>query len=203
MCGHDRTEFAARGTYLVETVSRMDVVEDRLVLRAQAGDREAFDELLRRYEVPLFRHIYRFLGDEEATYDALQETYIAIVRNIRKLHSRDKFHAWAYGVATRTCLKSRSRRYRRRDTRELPDEVPDLKELPDSLASLKEEIVELKEHVALLSPRIRSVFLLHFFEGLTLLETAAALELPVGTVKSRLAAGLAQLRSEFKEVRDD
>jgi RNA polymerase sigma-70 factor (ECF subfamily) len=63
--------------------------------------------------------------------------------------------------------------------------------------------VKLKEHVVLLSPRIRSVFLLHFFEDLTLLETAAALELPVGTVKSRLAAGLAQLRSEFKEVRDD
>jgi len=180
----------------------MDEVEDRLVFRAQAGDRRALDSLLRRYEEPLYHHICRFLGDDEVAYDVLQETYIAIVRNIRKLRSRDKFHAWAYGVATRTCLKMRSRRWRRRDTSELPAEIPDLHELPDSLVSAREEIRGLAEQIAHLSPRIRSVVLLHYFEGFTFGETAAALELPVGTVKSRIAAGLTQLRDHIKEAED-
>jgi RNA polymerase sigma factor (sigma-70 family) len=167
--------------------------EDRLVLRAQAGDAAAFDELLRRYERPLFRHIYRMMRDEDASYDALQDTYIAILRSIRKLRSRASFRPWAYGVATRTCLKALSRQRRREvPTPELV--APDLRPLPDSLASAREEVEGVLDQIVLLSPRIRTVILLHFLEGLTLREVAAALELSIGTVKSRLAAGLVRLR---------
>jgi RNA polymerase sigma-70 factor (ECF subfamily) len=172
----------------------MDEPEEKLVLLAQAGDQEAFDTLLRRYEKPLFRHIHRMLGDEDACYEALQETYLAIVRSIRKLRSRRSFRPWAYGVATRTCLKARSRRSSSRMELDASLDPPDLKPLPDSLASAREELEGLVEEVLLLSPRLRSVILLHFFEGLTLKEVASALEISIGTVKSRLAAGLAHLR---------
>jgi RNA polymerase sigma-70 factor (ECF subfamily) len=167
--------------------------EDRLVLRAQAGDAAAFDELLRRYERPLFRHVYRMMRDEDASYDVLQDTYIAILRSIRKLRSRASFRPWAYGVATRTCLKALSRRRRRAVAVPQPS-TPDLRPLPDSLASAREDAERLLEQIVLLSPRVRTVILLHFIEELTLREVAAALEISIGTVKSRLAAGLAKLR---------
>jgi RNA polymerase sigma-70 factor (ECF subfamily) len=167
--------------------------EERLVLRAQAGDPLALDELLRRYERPLFRHIQRLTRDEAASYDALQETYLAILRSIRKLRSRASFRPWAYGVATRTCLKALSKRQRHQHA-ELSEEPVDPMPLPDSLASAREEMEALIDRVLLLSPRLRAVILLHFFEGLTLREVAAALEISIGTVKSRLAAGLTHLR---------
>ena len=167
--------------------------EERLVLRAQAGDPLALDELLRRYERPLFRHIYRLTRDEAASYDTLQDSYIAILRSIRKLRSSASFRPWAYGVATRTCLKALSRRHRHQYV-ELSAEPLDPMPLPDSLASAREEMEALIDHVLVLSPRLRAVILLHFFEGLTLKQVAAALEVSIGTVKSRLAAGLTHLR---------
>ncbi|MGI5861433.1 MAG: RNA polymerase sigma factor [Myxococcales bacterium] len=78
-----------------------DEDQGRLVLRAQAGDARAFDELLRRHERPLFRHIFRLLGDEDRAYEVLQQTFLVLVRNIRRLRSRESFRPWAYGVATR------------------------------------------------------------------------------------------------------
>jgi RNA polymerase sigma-70 factor (ECF subfamily) len=172
----------------------MDKSEDRLVLLAQAGDHHAFDELLKRYERPLFRHLCRMTGQEDAAYDALQETYIAIVRSIRKLRSRSSFKPWAFGVATRVCLKQLARKRGRREHPAAVLDPPDLRPLPDSLASAREELEQLAERVAALSPKLQSVVLLHFFEGLTLKEVAAALEVSLGTVKSRLSAGLAHIR---------
>ncbi len=178
----------------------MKADESRLVLQAQAGDHRAFDVLLRRHERELFRHTHRMLGDEESAYEALQETYIVVVRNIRKLRSRDAFRAWCYGVATRVSLKMLSKRAGRRDTASLLIEPADERPGPFRLASANEQVEELLDHVVLLSPKLRSVILLHFLEGLTLKEVAAALEISVGTVKSRLAAGLIQLRQAQEET---
>lgn len=173
----------------------MDATEQRLVLRVQAGDVTAFDQLLRRHERELFRHVHHMVRDEETAYEVLQETYVAIFRSIRKLRSRAKFRAWCYGVATRVALKALSKGATRRDTAEILVEPADLRPLPDSLASAHEQMQELVDHVAVLSPKLRSVILLHFFEGLTLKEVAAALEISIGTAKSRLNAGLGQLRA--------
>ena len=169
--------------------------EERLVLLAQSGDHRAFDTLLRKYEQPLFRHIHRMVGAEDAAYEALQETYLTMVRSIRKLQSRKHFRAWAYGVATRVCLKARTRKARQREVFDGEMELADTRPLPDMVAATLERKEELMDQVKELSPRVRSVFLLHFYEGLTLKEVAAALELSIGTVKSRLAAGLSQLRT--------
>ena len=169
--------------------------EERLVLRAQAGDTTAFDSLLRRYEKPLFRHAFRMIGDVDGSYDALQESYVAIFRSIRNLRSRKSFRAWAYGVTTRTCLKHLARRGRLRDrTSALDFDPTDTVPSVDLLTAEKEEAVQILDQVAGLSPKLRAVMVLHYQEGLTLAEVAAALEISAGTVKSRLAAGLARLR---------
>lgn len=176
--------------------------EQRLVLRAQEGSPRAFDELLRRYQRTLFRHLRRMLPNDDSAYDVLQQTFIAIVRSIRSLRCREHFRPWAYGVATRVCLKAISRSRRGR----APDEDSDGSEAalaycleaetsPEALARVRELRDVLRDRVSLLSPRVRSVILLHFYEELSLSEVAAALEIELGTVKSRLATGLKKLRT--------
>ena len=172
----------------------MSVEEERLVLRAQAGDLRAFDALLRRYEARLYRHLCRLQGDPDAAYEILQETYLNIVRNIGSLRSRASFGAWAYGVATRSCLRWLRERRRRPQANEAPDDVVDPEPLPETIVDRLELVNELEQSIARLSHPLRSVVLLHYAEGLTLAEVAAALEISLGTAKSRLNAALVQLR---------
>jgi RNA polymerase sigma-70 factor, ECF subfamily len=177
----------------------MDVREERLVLAAQAGDMLAFDRLLRRYEVTLYRHIVRMIGDQELAYVVLQDTYLAIVKNIKNLRSRPCFRAWAFGVATRTSLKAISRRQSSRRLETLDMDMANDDSLDQfDLVSFKDKIEKVERLVLDLSPRLLSVFLLHFFEELTLGEVAASLEISIGTVKSRLAAGLTRLRAQLE-----
>ena len=147
-----------------------------------------------------FRHAYRMVGTEDGAYEALQESYLAIVRSIRQLKKRESFRPWAYGVTTRVCLKARSKRAGRRERYEERVEATDSGPLPESIAATHEQQEALIAQVRELSPRLRSVILLHFYEGLTLKEVAAALELSIGTVKSRLAAALARLRTQHVGV---
>ncbi|MGI5861434.1 MAG: RNA polymerase sigma factor [Myxococcales bacterium] len=79
--------------------------------------------------------------------------------------------------------------------------MADAEPLPDSLASAREELEAVLQRLMKLSPKLRSVMLLHFFEGLPLKDVAAALEVSLGTVKSRLAAGLVQIRAAEGEQR--
>ena len=171
--------------------------EARWVFKAQAGDRSALDQLLRQHEIPLLRHVYRVIGDEPAAYDALQETFIVVAKNIQRLRVREKFKAWLFGVATRVALSRRSRSWYARVSLGSDAECPDERNSGYELFARKEEVAQMLREVDALSAPLRAVILLHYIEELTLDETASALELPLGTVKSRLAAGLAQLRRSF------
>lgn len=179
-----------------------DSDEPRLVLKAQEGCPRSFDQLLGRYEKPLFRHARRMLKSDDAAYDALQQTFLAVVKSIRRLRQRESFRPWLFGVATRVCLKMLSRRKIDADpAEEVGEAAPDGAPSPEEMALASERRDLLLDSVLALSPRVRSVMLLHFYEGLSLKDAAAALEISPGTAKSRLGAGLQRLRS-FEEVRD-
>ena len=164
------------------------VDERRLVLRAQSGDREAFDLLLRDIAPLLLRYVTRVTGDVTLAEDVVQETLIVIVRKIQWLNDASLFRAWAYRIASREAF--RALRKRRAVTFEpiyddvaLADEPIDPWQRERVLSSLES-----------LSPASRAVITLHYMEELPLSEIAAILDLTIGTVKSRLAYGLAQLR---------
>jgi RNA polymerase sigma-70 factor (ECF subfamily) len=172
----------------------ISIEESRLVLKAQEGSLNAIDQLLRRYQRPLFRHIQRMLRSDDDAYDALQQTFISVVKSLRNLRSREQFRPFAFGVASRVCLKALSRRKRQRENVDSDEDYADTAPSPEILRQFQEQRDALLEQVKALSPKVRSVILLHFYEGLSLLETAAALEINLGTAKSRLGAGLAKLR---------
>lgn len=158
------------------------------VLRAQSGDREAFDALLRDVGPSLLRYITRVTNDVALAEDVVQETFIAIVRKIAWLSDPSLFKAWAFRIATREAFRALKKR---KVSVELSDDIAIDAQTTDPwqrerlLASLEK-----------LSPASRAVITLHYLEEMPISEVAAVLEIGIGTVKSRLGYGLAQLRKE-------
>ena len=168
--------------------------ERSLVLRAQSGDRDAFDQLLRDIAPPLLRYVTRVTADAALAEDVVQETLIAIVRKISWLNDTSLFRAWAYRIASREAFRAlRTRRAIvtrpiEENLEAAPVETIDPWRRERLLASLES-----------LSPASRAVITLHYLEEMPLSEVAAILDVNIGTVKSRLAYGLTQLRKENPE----
>jgi RNA polymerase sigma-70 factor (ECF subfamily) len=180
---------------LQEAAMSHDPRETLLVLQAQLGDAQALDELFRSLQEPLYRYIVGLVGEASLAEDILQEVFLIIYRKIGWLREAHLFRPWCYRLTTRETFRrlKRERRWRnlvREDDvlvgieARLPPESPDeelLGRLPQLLGSV--------------SPASRAVLALHYLDQQTLDEIADSLGLAVGTVKSRLAYGLATLRT--------
>lgn len=164
-----------------------------LVGRAQSGDLHALDQLLRALQEPLYRHLLAILADPHTAQDVLQETLLAVCRKLRGLRDPRWFRAWAYRITTRTAVRRAQREHRWSDALRddalagLPAAEPEPIFEPELIAALPAALEAV-------SPASRLVLHMHYLDELTLVEIAEALELSVGTVKSRLAYGLAALR---------
>ena len=163
-----------------------------MVLRSQAGDREALEELLRGLQAVLYHYIRRLVGPDGAE-DVLQDVFLEICRHLRQLHEPEFFRAWAYRIATRASFAF-LRRKRLWLVRH--EEDVELDELPSGLEE-SSAILVAQLHLLLseVSPASRAVLALHYLEDLSIHEVAAILQLSAGTVKSRLAYGLNCLRT--------
>jgi RNA polymerase sigma-70 factor (ECF subfamily) len=168
-----------------------------LVLRAQAGEAEALDELLRLTQGPLHRYIRRLLGDDAAAEDVLQETLLRIARKLQWLGEPSVYRAWAYRVASREAGRHRGRRRPMQPLEEAEDMAAAGE--PEPIGDAEREV--LRGAIDKLSARSRAVVALRYWDDLPLAEIADVLEIPLGTVKSRLGYGLRQLRLKLKEER--
>lgn len=175
-----------------------DKQEIRWVLRAQAGDHVALDELLRAVQTPLYRYIYSLTGDAPLAEDILQEVFVLIYRKLGWLREPELFRPWAYRIASRETFKflKREKRWKEQERdEELLLALP--AQQPESLAA--ELIAQLPQLIASVSPASRAVIALHYLHDLTLEEIAAVLGIASGTVKSRLAYGLERLRQQLRK----
>ena len=166
-----------------------------LVLLAQSGDRAALEQLLRDAYAPLRRYITRLAGDALAD-DILQETSLQIFRKLPFLREPAVFRPWTLRIASRIAFShlKRARRWQRLDAA-----PPEPLTLPSPLCDPPDEaFFALLDHV---SPASRAVLLLHYQHGLSLEESAAILEIPIGTAKSRLHYGVATLRKHLTTER--
>ena len=165
-----------------------NVQQRRLVLRAQSGDREAFDALLRDLTPALLRYVARVTGDAALAEDVVQDALIAVVRKISWLSDPSLFRAWTYRIASREAFRALKKR---KQYVEIPDDVESV-DAPNDPWQRERLIASIDK----LTPAARAVITLHYLEEMPLSEVAAVLDLAPGTVKSRLAYGLAQLRKE-------
>jgi RNA polymerase sigma-70 factor, ECF subfamily len=171
--------------------------EMRWVLRAQAGDRAAFNELLKLVQAPLYRYIFSLVGTHALAEDILQEVFLLIYRKLIWLREPELFRPWTYRIATREAFKQLKRERRWTDTaveEELLAELP----APTNTTFAPELLAQLPQLLAQLSPASRAVIVLHYLHEMPLGEVATVLGVALGTVKSRLAYGLDSLRKQMK-----
>jgi RNA polymerase sigma-70 factor, ECF subfamily len=165
-------------------------VDGVVVARAIAGDREVLDDILAALQYPLYRYISRLLTNRETAEDALQEVLFRICRKIVWLRDPELLRPWAFRIASRECFRQLRSEKRR------GEEILDLDTLETSASeSIPQEWEpSLADWVDDLPPASRAVIVLHYLEEMSLHEVGAVLEILPGTVKSRLAYGLARLR---------
>lgn len=166
--------------------------EAQWVLRAQCADRDALEALLRAVQPSLRGYVARLVGVQDAD-DLIQEVFVTICRKLAWLQNPALFRPWMYRIATRTAFRhlKKARRYVEEPLDAIVDSMAAIEDQPSD-----EDLRRLLGSDAL-SLASRAVLVLHFQEELTLVEIAAVLEIPLGTVKSRLAFGLATLRKEI------
>lgn len=166
-----------------------------LVLRAQVGDREALEALLRASQPGLFRYISGLVGPSEAE-DVLQDVLLRICQKLMWLREPELFRAWASRISSRAAfafLKRQHRRTDRYDHQVTLENIPDPEQ--DPTPQLLREFPKFLQEVP---PASRAVLSLHYGQDLSLAEVAAILEISVGTVKSRLAYGLSIVRKSIE-----
>jgi RNA polymerase sigma-70 factor, ECF subfamily len=167
------------------------------VLRAQCADRDALESLLRHVQPSLRRYLAGLVGPSDAD-DVLQDVLVLIYRKLAWLEAPELFRPWAFRIASRAGFRHLAKRRRRSERVQEDvalDEVPDTRVPPDE--GRVHELLTAQR----ISPACSAVLTLHFQEQMSLAEVAAVLELPLGTVKSRLAYGLEALRQRLGEER--
>lgn len=163
------------------------------MLRAQADDRAALDELFRLMQEPLYRYIVSLVGSRTLAEDVLQEVFILIYRKLRWLREPELFRPWAYRIATREAFKH-LKHERRWSDQSIDETCLEHVPVPPRDLLTPELIAQI---VAQVSPASRAVIVLHYLHEMPLGEVADVLGLALGTVKSRLAYGLDCLRKQL------
>ena len=171
--------------------------ESLWVLRAQSGDRQALEHLLRGVQPSLRRYLRSLVGPTDAD-DIAQEVLVLVYRKLGWLESPEVFRPWVFRIASRAGF-----RHLRKTRTWRENEVDDmaLDDLPASDSAPSTELLDRLSTMDGISPASRGVLVLHFQEEMSLPEIAAVLSIPLGTVKSRLAYGLAGLRKQLGNSR--
>jgi RNA polymerase sigma-70 factor (ECF subfamily) len=174
--------------------------ETELVTRAQNGDRNAFSELVRIHAQGVLNVIYRMCGNMQVAEDAAQETFTQAWQRLPSYHPRSSLRNWLYRIAINTAIDML-----RKERRILPGEIEDLnlrdtEPGPEALVASSQQTETVQEAILALPDASRTVLVLREFEGLSYKEIAESLEVPVGTVMSRLNYARKLLRDKL-EVR--
>lgn len=173
--------------------------DEELVEACQAGESSAFDLLVARWEDKIRGAAYRLLGSEDEARDAAQEAFLKAYRGLPGFKREAQFSSWLYRIAVNLC-RDRLRRRKGKTFLSL-EALEDVGPVIASREPAAQDLVEqldlrraVRRAIAALPQEQREIVVLKEYQGLTFLEIAQALELPVSTVKTRLYRGLGQLR---------
>ncbi len=178
----------------------MELTDEALVERWRGGDMLAGELLLQRYQVRVFAYLYRLAGDRAQAEDLLQETMTRLIQQLPRFDTGRRFSTWLYTIGTNLWRDHRRSR-RRSERREAGGQVEPVARAtePSPLDGMERREVEAEVRQALadLDEDHRVVLTLRHYQGLSYAQIAEVLGCPVGTVKSRMHAGVAALRDRF------
>ena len=178
--------------------------DEALARGIQKGNASSMTELANRYYDPLLRYLYRMCGGSQAlAEDMVQETFLRMMRGITAYDANRPFKPWLYSIA-RNIVRNH---FSRADTRyaENPEDDSDFTDsnpLPEEQVMNHENARKVFDTLMQLPEHYRSVVVLFYYEELPQKEIANILDIPVGTVKSRLSNGLKRLRAIMGEVKE-
>jgi len=176
------------------------LVNDYLVLAAKAGDRAAFGRLVEHWHPKLVAHAWRLLGTGDSARDAAQEAWIEIANGLGRLVEVRAFPAWAFRIVTRRCARIVSKlAHARKLERAILAEPETHVEFDPAIDA--SDARALSRAIGKLSPDQRATVALHYFEDMSVAQVAVALDVPVGTVKTRLMHARANLRAALEGER--
>jgi len=179
--------------------------DNELVERFKSGDRRAFDEIVRRYQHRVFTLAMRWMGDEQIASEVAQDVFIALFRSLANFRGDAQLSTWIYRVVVNHCKNRRQYRRRRKMSRHEPlegdrpdDEAPRRQiagegPMPDASVHQSDAERLIQEALEQMDEDQRAIIVLRDIEDLSYEEISELLELPRGTVKSRLHRARAQL----------
>ncbi|MCD2260261.1 RNA polymerase sigma factor [Psychroserpens luteolus] len=170
-------------------------IEQQIVELLAKGDKKALNLLYENYADSLYGVILKVTTNEELAQDALQETFVKVWKNSKKYDSKKaKLFTWLFRIAKNTAI-DKLRSFNNRFEKEVQIDKSNVYILPT--ASLNQDVLDLKEHVARLDEKYQIVLKALFFEGMTQQEASEELDIPLGTIKSRLKIGLRELKKVY------
>ena len=171
------------------------LIEQVLVLRCQIGDKDAFSELIRRYQAPLRYFISRLLEDKQMSEDIFQETWLTVIRRIHSLNSIDAFSTWLYRIA-RNKVYQQLRRKKKLSKLDgniaAPGDIENSDFSPEDMAKVHRCLKELL-------PEYREVLMLRFLEQMSYKQISQVVNCNLGTVKSRIHYAKLALKEEMEK----
>jgi RNA polymerase sigma-70 factor, ECF subfamily len=170
-------------------------IELELIASAKQGDRQAFGELVRRHREGVINVVYRMCGDANLAEDAAQEAFIRAWQHLPGYRPRSPFRNWVYRIATNAALDVLRRERETVDIDKMP--LASLNKGPEATAEGKERGERVRQAVLALPPASRAALVLREYEGLSYQEIADTLDIPIGTVMSRLSYARGKLRESL------
>ena len=186
-----------------------DLTDEELILEFQQNNTvKAYEILVERYKNPLTNYVFRFLGDYEACLDVVQEAFIKVYRYKDSYSSIAKFSTWIYTIAGNLARTEYQRRRRRKffsinafgEEKDETFDIPDENYRPDQItdSGIKDEIIQ--KAIQKVSPAYREMVVLRDIQGLSYEEISEISGITVGTVKSRINRGRAQLQKLLEDI---
>jgi len=194
--------------------SYTDVSDQQVVVFAQEGREDAYRELIKRYERPVYSLIYRMVRDNETAEDLSQETFIKVLNNIDRYRPEFKFSSWLFKIANNITIDHLRRR--QLDTISIegaPDAVTGERirataitvasggESPLEELESKEIGASIEEAIAKLRPEYRACIILRHVEDYSYDEIAEIVKLPLGTVKTYIHRARQELREHLEDLK--
>ena len=170
-------------------------IEKEIVTLLERGDKKAITLLYDNYSDALYGVIKKIIADDDTAQDVLQESFIKIWRYSKKYDSdKAKLFTWLYRIAYNTAI-DKVRSQKNKDSKEVQIETSNVYKI--SSDELNQDVLDIKKHLGSLDEKYQIVINALFFEGMTQQEASEELDIPLGTIKSRLKIGLRELKKIY------
>jgi RNA polymerase sigma-70 factor (ECF subfamily) len=187
----------------------MESTEKKLVNKALAGERDAFEEIVERYKHKLYQLAFRMLGNRMEAEDVAQEVFLRVYANLASYDHKHKFSTWIYRITTNLCID----RLRKRqhvfsldqeaagmEGLDMYSQIPSPQKTPEGEVMTLELQTEVQKAIDRLPPQYKSIMILRYLQDLSLQEISDVVELPVTTVKTRIHRGREALKKLLRHM---